>query len=187
MLARAEAFLHEAFKVPDTVQFIAAFLNQSFYFSPKLTLGLRRRAARLLKEYLLQRSDVVAVYTREELTGAGSSYYPISRVQAGYFPARSGDVVVVYASGLIESEGYTKGTTHGSIWTYDTHVPLIFWWGGVRSESRYEVVPITAVAPTLAFLLGVPLPSAAFSAPLLPVIEAWKVPSTFTWEVITGP
>jgi predicted AlkP superfamily pyrophosphatase or phosphodiesterase len=187
LVAGAEDFLHQALKVPDTVRFIAAYLNQSFYFSPTLTIELRRQATNLLKEYLLRRSDIVAVYTREELTGAGSSYYPISRVQAGYFPARSGDVVVVYASGLIESEGYTKGTTHGSIWTYDTHVPLIFWWGGVRSESRYEVVPITAVAPTLAFLLGVPLPSAAFSAPLLPVIEAWKVPSTFTWEVITGP
>jgi predicted AlkP superfamily pyrophosphatase or phosphodiesterase len=187
MLARAEAFLHEAFKMPDTVQFIAAFLNQSFYFSPKLTLELRHRAARLLKEYLLQRSDVVAVYTREELSGPGSSYYPVSRVQAGYFPGRSGDVVVVYAPGLIESEGYTKGTTHGSIWTYDTHVPLIFWWGGGRSEDRYEPVPITAIAPTLAFILGVPLPAAAFSAPLLPVIEAWKLYSDFTWEVITGP
>jgi len=187
LVAGAEDFLHQALKVPDTVRFIAAYLNQSFYFSPTLTIELRRQATNLLKEYLLRRSDIVAVYTREELTEAGSSYYPISRVQAGYFPARSGDVVVVYASGLIESEGYTRGTTHGSIWTYDTHVPLIFWWGGVRSESRYEVVPITAVAPTLAFLLGVPLPSAAFSAPLLPVIEAWKVPSTFTWEVITGP
>jgi hypothetical protein len=140
-----------------------------------------------LKEYLLQRSDVVAVYTREELSGPGSSYYPVSRVQAGYFPGRSGDVVVVYAPGLIESEGYTRGTTHGSIWTYDTHVPLIFWWGGGRSEDRYEPVPITAIAPTLAFILGVPLPAAAFSAPLVPVIEAWKLSPDFTWEVITGP
>ncbi len=187
LIAGAEAFLHEALKVPDTVRFIAAYLNQSFYFSPTLTLDLRRQAANLLKAHLLQRSDIVAVYTREELTGAGSSYYPVSRVQAGFFPARSGDVVVVYASGLIESEGYAKGTTHGSIWTYDTHVPLIFWWQGVRSENRYEVVPITAVAPTLSFLLGVPLPSAAFSGPLLPVIEAWKVPPAFTWEAIPGP
>jgi hypothetical protein len=48
-------------------------------------------------------------------------------------------------------------------------------------------VPITAIAPTLAFILGVPLPSAAFSAPLLPVIEAWKLSPDFTWEFITGP
>ncbi len=187
MTTRAEAFLHEALKIPDTVQIIAAYINQSFYFSPELSLDLRRQAARLLKEYLLQRSDMVAVYTREELTGPGSSYYPVARLQAGFFPSRSGDVVLVYAPGWIESEGYVKGTTHGSIWTYDTHVPLIFWWPGARPAHRYEQVPITAIAPTLAFLLGVPLPSATFSGPLLPVIEAWKVPSAFSWEVISGP
>lgn len=187
IVTQAEAFLHEALKMPDTVQIIAAYINQSIYFSPALSLDLRRQAARLLKEYLLQRSDIVAVYTREELTGPGSSYYPVARLQAGFFPSRSGDVVLVYAPGWIESEGYVKGTTHGSIWTYDTHVPLIFWWPGVRPEHRHEQVSITAIAPTLAFLLGVPLPSATFSGPLLPVIEAWKARSTFTWEVISGP
>jgi len=187
MTTQAEVFLHEALKVPDTVRIIATYINQSFYFSPTLPLDLRRQAARLLKEYLLQRADIVAAYTREELTGSGSSYYPIARVQAGFFPARSGDLVLVYTPGLIESEGYTKGTTHGSIWTYDTHVPLIFWWPRGHHAHRYEQVPITAVAPTLAFILGVPLPSATFSAPLLPVIEAWRVPPSFTWEVISGP
>ncbi len=187
LLIQAEAFLHETLKLADTVQLISAYLNQSFYFSPLFSLDFRREAARLLKAYLLQRSDVVAAYTREELTGPGSSYYPVARLQAGYFPARSGDVILVYAPGLIESESYTKGTTHGSIWTYDTHVPLIFWWAGGRHEHRYEQVPITAVAPTLAMLLRTPLPSAAFSAPLLPLIEAWKIPSNFTWEVVSGP
>jgi len=187
LVARCEAFLHEVLKVPDTVRIISAYLNQSFYFSPQLYLSTRRRAARLLKEYLLQRSDIVAAYTREELSGVGSSYYPVARVQAGFFPGRSGDLIVVYAPGLIESEGYAVGTTHGSIWTYDTHVPLIFWWGGGRSESRYEPVPITAIAPTLAFILGTPLPSATFAVPLVSVLEAWKVPLWMNWETISGP
>jgi hypothetical protein len=34
IVAGAEDFLHQALKVPDTVRFIAAYLNQSFYFSP---------------------------------------------------------------------------------------------------------------------------------------------------------
>ncbi len=169
--ARAEAFLRAALALPETTEVLAAFLNQSFYFSRRLSPAQRREAALRLKEWLLEQPNVLAAYTMAELAGPGSSTYTFSRVQAGYLPARSGDVVVIYAPGWIEGD-YPTGTTHGSIWTYDTHVPLV-WWGLLPwSRTVYQPVRITQVVPTLAFWLGVPLPSAATDAPLPEVLDA---------------
>lgn len=176
LLSEAQHYLRTALQLPDTSRPIAAFLNQSFYFATWLSEAQRQRAAALLKQWLLRQPFITHAYTAEELTGAGGNNYAFQMVQAGFLAARSGDVIAVYAPGWIEAEGYTTGTSHGSIWTYDTHVPLIWWGGGIRSGSVYERVPITAIAPTLAFILRTPLPSAAVSAPLTEVIRAWKFP-----------
>lgn len=168
---RAEAFLRQALGLTDTARIFDAFLNQSFYFSKHFSAARRREAAILLKEWLLQQPGIVAAWTAGELTGPGGSSYAFLRVQAGYLPSRSGDVVVVYAPGWIEDD-YPTGTTHGSIWTYDTHVPLV-WWGLLPwSREFYQPVRITQVAPTVAFWLGTPLPSAATDAPLPEVLDA---------------
>jgi len=56
-------------------------------------------------------------------------------------------------------EGSPVGTTHGSPYHYDTHVPVIFYGAGVR-PGRYnrECTP-SDIAPTLAAMLGVEPPS----------------------------
>ncbi|MGH8017199.1 MAG: hypothetical protein ACREIA_02755 [Opitutaceae bacterium] len=53
------------------------------------------------------------------------------------------------------------GSTHGSPWDYDTHVPLIFM-GGAEPEGKHsDAVGVVDLAPTLAAMLGVPPPPQA--------------------------
>ena len=76
-----------------------------------------------------------------------------------YVAGRSGDLFVVPRFGvLLNSSGL--GTSHGSPWEYDAHVPMIFWGGGVR--ARVFSTPSTPydAAPTLASWLGIELPDA---------------------------
>jgi predicted AlkP superfamily pyrophosphatase or phosphodiesterase len=186
LVAEAQAFLRQLLGWPDTAQPIAAFLNQSFYLSERLSRAEKSRAAHALKGWLLERPLILAAYTAEELTGPGGSAYPFQMIQAGFAAQRSGDVVAVYAPGWIEGS-YTHGTTHGSIWSYDTHVPLIWWGGGLRPKAVYRRVPITAIAPTIALGLGIPLPNACFTPPLEEVIEGWRTPSFEWWEGPSGP
>jgi hypothetical protein len=47
-----------------------------------------------------------------------------SLMQRGYNTKRSGNVLINYLTGYLEHE--PVGTTHGSPYNYDTHVPLIF-------------------------------------------------------------
>ncbi len=74
-----------------------------------------------------------------------------------YFPGRGPDVVLQ----LRENDLYdwkALGTTHGSVYGYDSWVPMIFAGPGFARESIDRRVATVDIAPTLASLLGVPVP-----------------------------
>ncbi|MCS7188553.1 MAG: alkaline phosphatase family protein [Bacteroidia bacterium] len=171
LLHAANNLLQQTLGLPDTFSPISALLNQNFYLSSELSYQQKEIAMLTLKKWLLTQPYVVAAYTAQELSGVGEGPYAYEMIRAGFLASRSGDVIVVYAPGWVEG-GYSHGTTHGSIWSYDTHVPLIWWGGGIRGGKEiYDRVSITSIAATLAFILGTPLPSAAVSQPLGEVIS----------------
>lgn len=59
-----------------------------------------------------------------------------------------------------------SGTSHGSPWTYDRHVPVLFFGPGVRARREAEPASMLHVAATIAELLGLPAPAGAEPAPL---------------------
>jgi predicted AlkP superfamily pyrophosphatase or phosphodiesterase len=81
------------------------------------------------------------------------------RLAMGCHPERSGDVFLQAKSGYIESNR-TQGTTHGSAYLYDTHVPMLFFGWGVQPGETVETVSITDIAPTVAAMLKIQMPSA---------------------------
>lgn len=82
-------------------------------------------------------------------------------------PERSGNAILIPRRGVILYPD-PKGSTHGSHYDYDTHVPLVFWGAGVKGGvSDADRTPYD-LAPTLAGLLGVPLPDAVGTAIPLP-------------------
>ena len=75
----------------------------------------------------------------------------------GYYPNRGGDIQIVLKSGYME--GGTTGTTHG-IWSpYDAHIPLLFYGWGIKKGSSHKEVYMTDIAPTVAALLKIQMPS----------------------------
>jgi hypothetical protein len=97
-------------------------------------------------------------------TAAGLSSRPkdelARRASNANVPGRSGDLFVVLRSGVIIDPYDGKGSTHGSPWEYDTHVPLIFWGGGIKPSELTSPTTPYDLAPTLASWLGVRLPDA---------------------------
>jgi predicted AlkP superfamily pyrophosphatase or phosphodiesterase len=75
----------------------------------------------------------------------------------GYTPTRSGDVQFIVKSDYFD--GGTKGTTHGLWNPYDAHVPLLFYGWNIKSGKTNKEVYITDVAPTLAAMLHIQMPS----------------------------
>ncbi|HUM50336.1 MAG TPA: alkaline phosphatase family protein [Chitinophagales bacterium] len=77
----------------------------------------------------------------------------------GYYPSRCGDVLVILKPGYIDDEYDSKGTTHG-IWNpYDAHIPLLFFGNGIAKGKEYNKTYMTDIAPTLASLLHIQMPS----------------------------
>ncbi|HTG99688.1 MAG TPA: alkaline phosphatase family protein [Vicinamibacterales bacterium] len=101
-------------------------------------------------------TGIAAAYTADEVSasGARSSSDSLKRAAAlNYFPGRSGDVIIVPRENWILS---TSATTHGTLYPYDQHVPVIFYGAGVK-KGRFAVEASPAdIAPTLAALVGIP-------------------------------
>lgn len=77
----------------------------------------------------------------------------------GYYPSRCGDVLVILKPGYIDDEYDNKGTTHG-IWNpYDAHIPLLFFGNGIAKGKEYNKTYMSDIAPTLASLLHIQMPS----------------------------
>ena len=90
-------------------------------------------------------------------------------LQKGYSQKRSGDVIMVPDAGYIS---YRKtGTNHGSGFSYDTHVPLLFFGKGIKHGQTFQKTDITDIAPTMSALLGISFPNAAIGQPLELVLD----------------
>ena len=82
------------------------------------------------------------------------------KMQNGFYPRRSGDVIINLMPGWIEERDKTRSAS-GSMYRYDTNVPLIIFGGGVKAAQRNEKVDMTSLATTLAALMGISTPTAA--------------------------
>lgn len=110
----------------------------------------------------LQALDFVAeAFTAEALSGPsspGASPY-LERYQRSYYAGRSPDVVLRFQEWTLAGTSFTRGTSHGSPYRYDTHVPVLFYGGPVVPKTLAEPVGTVDVAPTLAELLQISPPA----------------------------
>ncbi len=88
----------------------------------------------------------------------GSGY--ARRMQNSFYPRRSGDVLLNFMPGWIEQRDRCRSAS-GSMYGYDTDVPLIFYGPGITGREVRRPVDMTAVAPTLARMLGIRRPAAS--------------------------
>jgi len=81
-----------------------------------------------------------------------------NQIKNGYFPSRSGHIQILYKSGYIE--GFPNGgSTHGSGYGYDTHIPLLWYGWKIKQRKSARNMTMSDIAPTLAALLNIQEPS----------------------------
>ncbi|WP_237275145.1 alkaline phosphatase PafA [Tenacibaculum ovolyticum] len=83
----------------------------------------------------------------------------LNSLQNGYNQKFSGDVLLVPSPSTISYP--KKGTTHGSGYSYDTHIPIIFYGNGIKQGSSKEKYEIIDIAPTISNLLQIEFPNGA--------------------------
>ncbi len=85
-------------------------------------------------------------------------------IQNNYHTKEAGELFIVLDPGW--QMGGSKGTGHGNPWTYDTHVPILFYGWGVKPGSTVRKIHITDIAPTISMLLNMRLPNGATGEPI---------------------
>jgi predicted AlkP superfamily pyrophosphatase or phosphodiesterase len=120
--------------------------------------------AAFIREWAFSTGKFQACYSREQLLD-GRAPGPIGeRVINGYNAERSGDVVLVYKPFTI-SWGGKSGTTHGSPYSYDTHVPVLFRGAAFKPGHYAEEFYITDLVPTLCAALHIDQPPGSIGKP----------------------
>ena len=122
-----------------------------------------------IAEYLLTFKGVANTMTAKTLEENDFNTGIKSLVQRGFNHKRSGDVVLILEPGLIEY-GAT-GTTHGSAYTYDTHVPLLWYGWKVKKGQTETPISITDIAPTLSMMLNIEFPNGCIGKPIQNILN----------------
>ena len=150
------------------------YLNKVTIDEQKLTLPIIQKEA---ADYLMTLPEVSFALTADDLQTYVYEEGIRKTIQNGYHVKRSGDVIISYSSGTIIHPNpnidveMVNGTVHGSGYSYDTHVPLIWIGKGIKSGESVRAVNPIDIAPSLSMFLNIPLPSASQGKPLIELFE----------------
>lgn len=135
---------------------VSMYLDYDLIRSKKLQLKeVEETAAEAAREL----KHVFRVYTKDQLIHGAVPGDPIDkRILNGFNQQRSPDVIVLLDPYYLTGK---TGTSHGTAFGYDTHVPVIFMGDGIRPGKYPKRVMVNDIAPTLAMMLEVETPSGA--------------------------
>lgn len=151
---------------PLARDYVQSFSNGQIYFN---TAALKRdrinreEIERIAGEAAMTVPGVARYFTRTQLeAGRVSVTDPVARrVLHGFHPQRSSDVMIICEPFKFFGESSATGATHGSAYSYDTHVPLIIMGRDIKAGRYREAASPADIAPTLAALLRMQPPSNA--------------------------
>ncbi|MFY0625655.1 MAG: alkaline phosphatase family protein [Reichenbachiella sp.] len=158
------------FKVSGLVEMVNSnqvYFNRDVLVDQKLSLN---EVKSFTVGYLETIDGISFAYDVRKIHGYQGDQKDAKLISNGTYIKRSGDIIYALSSGWL-SDGYIMGgTTHGSQYSYDTHVPLIFFGKDIKKGVSVDNVTITSIAPTISMLLNIGLPDGVTGQPLSEVL-----------------
>lgn len=140
------------------------YLNKELIVKKKINFHLVQQD---IADYLRETFPAItSIYTRDFLETQVSSRDQRNFTVNGFNPVLSGDIFIVLKPGYM-TKFLQKGTQHETGFTYDTHVPLIFYGWHIPAQTINTPVYIIDIAPTISDLIKIPEPSASIGIPLI--------------------
>ena len=135
----------------------AIYLNHNLIYDKGLSIADMQYD---VATFVMQLRGVAHALSAEALRSSyfGSGYG--RKVQNGFYPRRSGDVIINLMPGWITEKDNIRSMS-GSMYRYDTHVPLMIMGGGVAPAKYDQKVDMTSLATTQAHIICIDHPSAA--------------------------
>jgi predicted AlkP superfamily pyrophosphatase or phosphodiesterase len=152
--------------------------NQNIYLNLKRLDSLhlnKNEVASFFAEKIKFWPNIKAVFTSEELMNPAKDNEWKDMVRFGYDFKRSGEIIFIMEPGFlvkeVDSKKAHRGTSHGSSFNYDTHVPLLWYGAQIPSKDVYETHEIIDIAPTLTHILNLQRSGAMTGKPILDVLK----------------
>ena len=168
--ASVEAALDTAF---GQARWLQAYYNQEIYLNPKALTEQKvtiAAAFEVVKAALLKKKGILNVVNFHHLEQSVLPLGVLDMIRNVYHPQRSGDFYVLFEPNLLE--GYRKGgSSHGTTYAYDTHVPLLFYGWGIKAGQTLGRTHIHDIAPTVAALLKILEPNGCVGNPIEAVFK----------------
>jgi hypothetical protein len=167
LLAAVNGALEQRFQAPRLASSMSAsalVLDRRLIAARNLDFDAVAGAAR---EALLAQPQLAAAYTRRELESGSAAGAPFfAQMRRTWHSEVSGDVQYVLQPYWMFGSS-SNIATHGSLYEYDTNVPLLLW-GPRWVKAGHVTAPVETadIAATLARMLGVPAPAASEGRPL---------------------
>jgi len=150
---------------------IESFSNSQIFFNRQVIdeqnlelSNLENVYAQYLRETF---PEIKEIFKRDDLEKGIAGRTNPNLLLNGFNPVRSGDVIFGLQPGFIFARGGQDATSHGSLYSYDTHVPLIFYGWNIPRKTINKPVYIVDIAPTIADLLKIQEPNACIGIPLI--------------------
>ena len=136
--------------------------GNAFYFDNDMNEDVRIIATRIIKSHLSKLEGIRSVITKKEILNGGKSIIDI-RLKNMVHPEKSPDVYLIPEK--YWTWRYPRGTSHGSPYDYDAHVPLIISRSSHKDRIDSLRVKTVDIAPTIAKLIQIPFPKSVDGKP----------------------
>ncbi|MFN7928792.1 MAG: alkaline phosphatase family protein [Blastocatellia bacterium] len=114
----------------------------------------------IASEAVLKLKGMAEAFTRTDILAGRLPRTRIANsVALGFNAERNGDLVLVPKPFWLFGEAGPLATTHGTPYSYDTHVPVIFYGAGIKAGLFTTPSSPLDIAPTLAAVLKIEQPS----------------------------
>ena len=164
--------LGEQFEVEKPL--ILGFWNPSLYLDLDLIRTHELDVSRVefaLAEKLMNMPGFALALTRTQLLRGQINGDAISQqVLRAFHPRRSGNVMVVQSPSWYLYKDSSYAAMHGSPYSYDTYVPVMFAGAGIRPARVERKISPRDVAPTICAILGIKPPSGSVGTALSEVL-----------------
>jgi predicted AlkP superfamily pyrophosphatase or phosphodiesterase len=141
------------------------YLNHSLIEANKVPLeDIQRKSSRFLNQV----SGIAGTVTEDVMLRNHFSDGILSRIQAGFHPKRSGDIMMYLQQGWHER---SMSGDHIHLISYDQHVPLIFYGWNTEKNNYNRMVNITDIVPTLSMMLNISVPQFSTGRPIMELLK----------------
>ena len=161
--------LEEKFSVKSCIR---ASANNQLYLNDKVidSAGAdRNKIKEFIITFLNSQPGILLAYDIKEINNVILPTEVKEMFIKGYNTKRGGDIQIVVKAGNFY--GGRTGTTHGSFNPYDSHLPLLWMGWGIKAGKLNREVYMTDIAPTLAALLHIQMPSGSVGKVITEVLK----------------